>query len=141
MTLEELNVVRKLKKKITDEAKKLKALETVIESFPHKYGNEEGGKSGGVAKSAFEFFVITLIDCETKIENLQSQLQEEAQKLTKKIQAEFEVTDEQILLIYRYVACKSFHEVSRLMHYSLRMVYKVHERIIKNVQSSSRKCS
>ncbi len=68
MTFEELNVVRKLKKSIADEDKKLKALQIVIAALPHKYGKVEGGgSSGNNAKSPFESFVVEAQECEENI--------------------------------------------------------------------------
>ena len=134
MTFEELNLVRKIKKQIADENKKLKALELVIESFPHRYGkSQSGGSSGGVAKSAFEIFLIESTDCASRIENLQMQLREEVPKLTMKIQKNFSDSTEQTLLIYRYIACKFFKEISFLMGYSEQWIYKKHKELLKKL--------
>lgn len=142
MTFEELNIVRKLKKQLADENKKLCALKIVVGAFPHKYGkSDNSGSAGNFAKSAgYESFVLQIADTEKKIENVYNQLSESMSELSKKIEAEFTNTSEQTLLIYRYVACKPFHEIARLMHYSLRMVYKAHYRLLKKcsrVQSSA----
>ena len=140
MTFEELNVVRKLKKRIADESKKLKALQIVIGAFPHKYGKtESGGSSGNVAKSPFEGFVIEAQECEENIKRLQFQLREEVPKLTTKIQENFSDSTEQTLLLYRYVACKFFKEISFLMGYSESKIYKLHKLILKNTVEYSLK--
>ena len=133
MTFEELNIVRKLKKKIADEQKKLNALKIVIESFPHKYGKSESGEGNAskVPTSPFEIFLMQRLDCEEKIEVLQMQLRDEVPKLTKKIQENFSDSTEQTLLIYRYVACKFFKEISFLMGYSEQWTYKKHREILK----------
>ena len=134
MTFEELNVVRKLKKRIADESKKLKALQIVIGAFPHKYGKSEGGgSSGNAAKSQFEGFVIEEQECEENIKRLQVQLREEVPKLTTKIQKNFFDSTEQTLLLYRYVACKFFKEISFLMGYSEQWIYKKHKAILKSL--------
>ena len=134
MTFEELNVVRKLKKRIADESKKLKALQIVIGAFPHKYGKaESGGSSGNAAKSQFEGFVIEEQECEENIKRLQVQLREEVPKLTTKIQKNFFDSTEQTLLLYRYVACKFFKEISFLMGYSEQWIYKKHKAILKSL--------
>ena len=134
MTFEELNIVRKLKKQIADETKKLQALKIVIGAFPHKYGKQnQGGSSGGVAKSDFESFVVQIADTEKKIENLQTELTDAVPRLTKKIQSEITDTAEQTLLIYRYVACKFFRDIGFLMGYSEAHVYFRHREILKNL--------
>lgn len=74
MTLNELNEVRILKKRLEGEQKKLNALKIVVGAFPHKYGqSEEGGAgSGGTPKSAFEGYVVQIADTEKNIEKLQN---------------------------------------------------------------------
>lgn len=131
MTFEELNEVRKLKRQIADENKKLKALEIVIKSFPHKYCKDGGGNRQSVPTSPFEIFLMQKCDCEEKIEMLQSQLRLAVPKLTKKIQENFSDSAEQTLLIYRYVACKFFKEISFLLGYSEQWIYKKHKEILR----------
>ena len=138
MTFSELNKVRELKKEIEVEQKKLKALKIVIGALPHKYGqSEEGGVAEGTGKSPFESFTIQIADTEKKIEKLQQELTQAVPRLTEKIQNEVANTDEQTLLIYRYVACKFFRDIGFLMGYSERRVYQVHEQILKRLQSIS----
>ena len=140
MTFEELNSVRKMKKQIAEENKKLKAIEIVIESFPHKYGKSEGGgQTSKIPTSPFEIFLMQKCDCEEKIEKLQTQLREEVPRLTKKIQENFTDSTEQTLLLYRYVACKFFKEISFLLGYSESKIYKMHKQILKNTVEYSSK--
>ena len=134
MTFQELNSVRRIKKQIAEENKKLKALNILIESFPHKYGKVEGGgSSGNTAKSPFESFIVEAQECEENIKRLQFQLRDEVPRLTKKIQENFSDSTEQTLLIYRYVACKFFKEISFLLGYSEQWIYKKHKAILKNL--------
>lgn len=135
MTFEELNSVRKLKKQLADETEKLKVLDIVIESFPHKYGkaNGGGGNSAKVPTSPFEGFATLKVDTEEKIENLQKQLRETIPKLTALIQENFSDSTEQSLLIYRYVACKRFKEISYLLGYSEQWIYKKHRELLKKL--------
>ena len=135
MTFEELNSVRKLKKQLADENKKLEVLDIVIESFPHKYGkvNGGGGTSAKLPTSPFEGFATLKVDTEKKIENLQKQLRETIPKLTALIQENFTDTTEQSLLIYRYVACKRFKDISFLLGYSEQWIYKKHREILKSL--------
>ena len=136
MTFEELNIVRKLKNQIADENRKLQALKIVIGAFPHKYGKSENNvSSAGVAKSDFENFSIQIADTEKKIENLQVKLCEEIPKLTEKIQKNFSDRNVQTLLIYRYVACEYFRDISFLMGYSENWIYWKHNQILKSLES------
>ena len=135
MTLSELNEVRNLKKRLDGEQKKLNALKIVVGAFPHKYGqSEEGGAgSGGTPKSAFESYVVQIADTEKNIEKLQNELTQAVPRLTEKIQNEVANTDEQTLLIYRYVACKFFRDIGFLMGYSEARVYSLHREILKKL--------
>ena len=133
MTFEELNSVRKLKKQIADENKKLSALKIVIGALPHKYGKPKILTSNNLSKSSFENFTLQMIDTEKKIENLQIKFCDEVPKLTKKIQENFSDSTEQTLLIYRYVACKFFKEISFLLGYSEQWIYKKHKAILKKL--------
>ena len=135
MTLSELNEVRNLKKRLEGEQKKLNALKIVVGAFPHKYGqSEEGGAgSGGTPKSAFESYVVQIADTEKNIEKLQNELTQAVPRLTEKIQNEVANTDEQTLLIYRYVACKFFRDIGFLMGYSEARVYSLHREILKKL--------
>ncbi len=134
MTFKELNEVRSLKKQIESEQKKLKALKIVVGAFPHKYGkSDSGGSSGGVAKSAFESFVVQIADTESRIEKMQGELTKAVSRLTEKIQAEVEGKAEQTLLIYRYVACEYFRDIGFLMGYSEAHVYFLHREILRNL--------
>ena len=136
MTLSELNEVRNLKKRLEGEQKKLNALKIVVGAFPHKYGqSEEGGAgSGGTPKSAFESYVVQIADTEKNIEKLQNELTQAVPRLTEKIQNEVANTDEQTLLIYRYVACKFFRDIGFLMGYSEQHIYFLHNKILKNLR-------
>lgn len=132
MTFEELNEGLNIQKQISDEKKKLKALRIVLASLPHKYGkSEEGGStSGGLAKSAFESFVVQIADTEKRIEKLQDKFSGIKVDLDAKIKKEILNVDEQNLMIYRYVACKNFGEIKALMNYSDRRIYQLHNRIL-----------
>ena len=133
MTFQELNSVRRIKKQIAEENKKLKALSIVIESFPHKYCKGSGGGSMKVPTSPFEIFLMQKCDCEENIEMLQNRLRDEVPVLTKKIQENFPDSTEQTLLLYRYVACKFFKEISFLLGYSEQWIYKKHKELLKNL--------
>lgn len=134
MTFDELNIVRKLKKEIEEESKKLSALKLVIGAFPHKYcKSEEKIIKSGMGKSDFENYVINTTDTEKKIEELQNRLSEEVPKLTEKIQKEVKECADQTLLIYRYVACEYFRDIGFLMGYSEAHVYFKHRQILKKL--------
>lgn len=141
MTFEELNIVRRLKKQIDAENKKLRALKIVLESMPHKYCKSEEVGSGGVGKSPFEIFAVQIIDTENKIAKLQADLTDSIPKLTKKIQETFSDSTEQTLLIYRYVSCEYFRDIGFLMGYSENWVYWKHNQLLKSLELIKVDCS
>lgn len=135
MTVNELNEVRNLKKRLEGEQKKLNSLRILVGAFPHKYGqSDEGAGLGGTPKSAFESYVVQIADTEKNIEKLQNELTQAIPHLTEKIQNEVSNTDEQTLLIYRYVACKFFRDIGFLMGYSENWIYWKHNQILKKIR-------
>ena len=77
--------------------------------------------------------VALIVDTEKIIADLKIQLEKETPLLVKKIQTEFPDGVEQRILINRYVAGKSFREIARTMGYSLRHIFRVHDRLKKDV--------
>jgi len=74
-----------------------------------------------------------IVDTEQNLEKIKSRLEEAKLHLTEKICEEFPEAIEQAILLYRYVGCRSFREISHLMKYSLRQIFYIYERIIKNI--------
>lgn len=132
MTLNELNEVRNLKNSLSGEEKKLQAIVEVLKSQPHKYGKSEGGGSGGVGKSPYDIYIVWKADTENKIARLQAELAAAIPRLTKKIKIEVTDATEQTLLIYRYIDLKSYRYIAHTLRYSLRHIFRIHERLIKN---------
>lgn len=151
MTFEELNIVRELKKQIRDEEQKIQALRDCAETITQKYSRETLTNSqypktkksyttldtlptGGNNNSRVESFSVLIIDGEKKLSALKIKADDEAEKLIRKIQTEFENAIEQTILLYRYVLCKPFRDISRQTKYSLTYIFNVHNRLIKNLQ-------
>ena len=128
MTEQELNSVRELKKKIRDVESQLQALRTaaenlvpILDGLPHS--NE--------AKSRVEKIALSLVETERELDNLREKIIVVKSQLTDKILREVEDTTYQTLLVLRYVECLSFKETARRMHFSLRYVFKLHDKILK----------
>lgn len=123
MTEQELNSVRELKKRIAILEKKLNGLRMlaqhltpVLDGLPHATSSA----------SKVENVAIKILDAERELETLRAELSQVKDWLTQKI---LDVTDEpalQTLLILHYVKCFSFRETARLMHYTLRQVFRKH---------------
>lgn len=147
MTFEELNIVRKLKKQIADEEQKLQGYKDLAQSITPQATRvtiREGKKEtsytcldaqpkGTSKDSRIEMTVALIVDTEKVIENLKIQLEKETPLLIKKIQAKFPDGVEQRILINRYVVGKSFREIARIIGYSLRHIFRVHDRLKKDV--------
>ena len=148
MTFEELNIVRKIKKQVTDEEMKLQALRdcaiSVTPQFKRETYLDEQGKlksftcldnspKSGNTGSRIEKIVVIIVDSERNLEKLKIGLENSKLRLTEKICEEYQEATEQAILLYHYVSCRSFREIAHIMHYSLRSVFYVHERILKNL--------
>ena len=149
MTLEELNEVRTLRKRIAKGKQKLQALKDCIESSGVKYTREtetiktkDGKKTisypaldvspkSHSTESQVETLVALIIDTEKEIEKMHSRLIAAVPELTSKIQAEVKDNVEQTLLIYRYVACEYFRDIGFKIGYSEQWVYWKHNQIVK----------
>ena len=150
MTFKELNEVRSLKKFLTDEELRLQALRDCAVSITPQFKREtyldEQGKLRSFTAlddtpkstntdSRVEKIVLMIVDTEQSLEKIKSRLEEVKLHLTEKICAEFQEAVEQAILLYHYVSCRSFREISHLTHYSLRHVFRIHERILEDVIS------
>lgn len=150
MTFEELNRVRVLKKQLQDELQKIQALRDCAETITQKYSREtltnsqypktkksyptlDTSPTGGVGKSKVENFSIMIIDSENKVAELLKRIDDEAKLLVYKIQHSFSQSIEQTILLYRYVLCKPFNEISKILKYSNGYVRNIHAKILKNV--------
>ena len=152
MTIEELNIVRKLKKQISDEEQKLQGFKDLAQSITpqatrvtHREGANEisytclDAQPKGTSKdSRIETTVALIVDTEKIIENLKNQLEKETPLLIKKIQIEFPDGTEQRILINRYVVGKSFREIAQRMKYSLQHIFRIHTRILKSLKQKMR---
>lgn len=152
MTFEELNIVRTLKKKIADEEQKLQGFRDLAQSITpqatrvtYREGKKEisytcldAQPKGSSKDSRVEMTVALIVDTEKIIADLKMQLEKETPLLIKKFQAEFPDGIEQRILISRYVAGQSFREIARSMRYSLQHVFRVHKKILKNLDQKRR---
>ena len=151
MTFEELNIVRKIKKQVTDEEMKLQALKDCAISITPQFKREtyidEQGKlrsftcldnspKSGNTDSRIEKIVVKIVDSERNLEKLKIGLESAKLHLTEKICEEYQEATEQAILLYHYVSCRSFREIAHIMHYTLRYIYKIHERILNNLCGS-----
>ena len=150
MTFEELNIVRELKKQIRDEEQKIQALRDCAETITQKYSREtltnsqypktkksyttlDTSPTGGVGTSKVENFSVMIIDSENKVAELLKRIDDEAKMLVYKIQHSFTDSIEQTILLYRYVLCKPFYEISKILHYSNGYIRNAHTKILKKV--------
>lgn len=145
MTYGELNVVRNLKKLISDEEKKLAALQLCVEEITSKgakFARDKDGsypyldtmpKGRGAVSSRPENFAVMIADAEAKIRRIQARMDQESFNLTDKIQREVPSDFDRTLLIYRYVACKHFREIGILLGVSEAHTYFKHREILKTL--------
>ena len=134
MTFDELNVVRVLKSKIQTEKNYLLALRDCAESMT---GEIDGLPKGNFATPKIESLTAAIIESEGKLTALQTELNLAIPALINKIQSEIKNEQIQKLLIYRFVMCKYFREIARLMCYSERRIYQMYKNTLKKFQSIS----
>ena len=85
------------------------------------------------AKSRVEKIALELVETEHELDNLRGQLILAKSELADKILREVEDTTLQTLLILRYVECLSFKETARRMHFTLRHLYRLYGKFLKDV--------
>lgn len=132
MTKEELNCVRELKKKICGFEKNLRALRVasthlvpILDGLPHSK----------FARSSVETIALKITENESAIGELCGVLPTLKAELADKIVREVNDPFEQTFLVLRYVECCPFREIAHRMKYSMRALFKIHERILKSCTS------
>ena len=145
MTFEELNIVRTLKKKISDEEQKLQGFRELAQSITPQFSRttcREGKKEisytcldvqpkGNSSDSRIEKIIPLIIDTEKIIADLKERLKIETSLLIEKINANFTGIEHRILFGH-YVNGKSFREIALTSHYTLRYIFFIHKRILKS---------
>lgn len=147
MTLEELKRVRVLRKQLEEKPEILAALRDSAERTTTAYKRDRIGKQsftaldlsphGNFAESRIERLIPGIIDGEKELAELQDEFEKAVTELTKNIQSEFSNPTEQTLMLYRYVACRSFKEISNILRYSYRYVYSLHDKAMKKILNQS----
>ena len=128
MTEKELNVVRELKKKIRDVERHLQALRLSVENLVPIL---DGLPHSSETKSRVEKFALMIVADEHELIALNEKILLAKSELLDKILREVDEPSLQTLLVLRYVECLSFKETARRMRFTLRHVFRLHEKIFK----------
>ena len=130
MTEKELNAVRELKKQIRDIERHLQALRLsaenlvpILDGLPHS----------SEAKSRVEKIALMIVSDERELTSLNEKFLLAKAELLDKILRSVDEPSLQTLLVLRYVECLSFKEIARRMRFTLRHLYRLHEKYFKNV--------
>lgn len=128
MTEKELNSVRDLNRQIRRLEQHLQALRLsaenlvpILDGLPHS--NE--------AKSRVEKIAFMIIESERALDSLRKELTLAKSELVDKILREVDAPALQTLLALRYVESLSFKETARRMRFTLRHVFRLHEKFLK----------
>lgn len=128
MTAETLNSVRDLQKKIRNLERRVQELRIsmdnivpVLDGLPHS----------SEAKSRVERIALMIVDAERELEDLRGQLPKVQSTLAEVILREVDSPPLQSFLVLRYVEGLSLKETARRMRYTLRHVYRLHEKFLK----------
>lgn len=145
MTIDELNLIRRLEKKRIAEKQKLQGFKYLISSITPQFSRttyrkdkkeisytclDVSPKNSGT-DSRVELIASLIVDTENGIAEIESQIEKETPLLIDKIQAEVQDPLIQSILIYRYAFLKNFREIGFMLHYSERFIYKEHKRFLK----------
>jgi len=128
MTVKELNSVRELNKQIRELERHLVALRISVENITPIL---DGLPHSTDVKSRVEKLALDIVDDEKQLATLREQLPHVKINLVNLIMREADNPTLQTLLILRYVACCSFKETARRMKFTLRHVYRIHEKFFK----------
>ncbi|MBR0289064.1 MAG: hypothetical protein IJQ82_08805 [Selenomonadaceae bacterium] len=130
MTKKELNSIREMNKKIRELERRLQELRIsaenlvpIIDGLPHS----------SEAKSRVERIALMIVEHERDLEKFRDQIILAKSELVHTILREVDEPTLQALLMLRYVECLSFKETARRMKFTLRHLYRLHEKIFKNV--------
>ena len=128
MTEKELNGVRELRNKICILERRLQELRTsaenlipIIDGLPH----------ATEAKSRVEKITLMIVANERELTALNEKMTAARSELADKILREVDAPILQTLLVLRYVECLSFKETARRMHFTLRYIFKLHTKFLK----------
>lgn len=128
MTEEELNRVRDIKRNICELEKHLRALRVAAENIVPIL---DGLPHSTLARSRVEKITLSIVENEQQLEKTLRVLVQAKSELADKIMGEIDKPELQTMLILRYVECCRFKDVAHRMHYSLRALFRIHERFIK----------
>lgn len=130
MTEQELFGVRDLKGKIKEVEKRLQTLKMsagnlvpIIDGLPH----------ATQAKSRVERITLMIVDAERELDSLRNRLVQAKTELANKIMCEVSEPVLQTLLVLRYVECLPFKDIYNRMHYTLRQIFRLHDKVLKDV--------
>ena len=128
MTEKELNAVRELKKQIRDIERHLQALRLSAENL---VPIPDGLPHSSEAKSRVEKIALMIVVDERELTSLNEEFLLAKAELLDKILRSVDEPSLQTLLVLRYVECLSFKEIARRMRFTLRHVFRLHEKIFK----------
>ena len=129
MTEKELNSVRELNKKIRDLERRLQELRISAENLVPII---DGLLHSSEAKSRVERIALMIVEHERDLEKFRDQIILAKSELVHTILREVDEPTLQALLMLRYIECLSFKETARRMKFTLRHLYRLHEKIFKN---------
>ena len=131
MTFEELNAVRDINFELA-KAKRTLAIWRCASSI--KVPSNTRLSKTKTTNSSVERISIKIIEAENKVVALQEKVSLNQEILEKQIVSEFDDSEHQALLILRYVECLSFKDIAKIMHYSEKHIYRLHDWIMMDVK-------
>ena len=131
MTVEELNAVRQLRKVIRNREQ---ALEIVRRVEALKVPVRDGLPKSNAVDSRVERLAVSIADASRHIDKMKEQLVEAEIHLEQQINVEVTDITARALLILRYVHCKCFQEISKILGYSESHIYRLHSRILQDLK-------
>jgi len=130
MTKEELRRVRTLTRQLNDLKERLVSLKYLSTSVRSSW-RMEMQSTGGTSK--IDDILIKMEAAQAEISAAERNLIAAKNELTQKILTAIDDPTAQTLLIIYYVECQSFRKTARVLNYSLRQIFRLHDKILKDV--------
>ena len=130
MTREELRRVRTLTRQLNDLKQRLVSLKYLSTSISSSWRMGIQTRGG---TSKIDDILIKMEAVQAEISAAERNLIAAKNELTQKILTAIDDPTAQTLLIIYYVECQSFRKTARVLNYSLRQIFRLHDKILQDV--------
>lgn len=138
MTVTELNSVRDLRQRIREQERRLRALRLSVENLTPILDGMPHSRS---PTSRVEKITVKILEAERELELLRAECANAAEVLTEKISAANLESQEQTILIMRYVACMNFRDIEFELGLSDARIFFLHRNSLRKIKADFSKAT